>query len=77
MTDGFKYKIRDNVYYYYNCVIKYDNIDIIVSTLWSFINEKNKFFCRLGVNDFHRINYNGHILTPKEFNNEHKKCLNF
>ena len=62
MTDGFKYKIRDNVYYYYNCVIKYDNIDIIVSTLWSFINEKNEFFCRLGVNDFYQINYNGHIL---------------
>ena len=77
MTDGFKYKIRDNVYYYYNCVIKYDNVDIIVSTLWSFIHEKNEFSCRFGVNDFNLINYNGHILTPKEFNEEHKKCLDF
>ena len=42
MKDGFQYKIRDNIYYYYNCVIKINDVDIIVSTLWSHISEKMK-----------------------------------
>ena len=77
MEDGFKYKIRDNIYYYYNCIIKLDDVDIIISTLWSYIYQKNEISCRFGVNDFHLIKYNGHLLTPKEFNNEHKKCFDF
>ena len=40
IEDGFKYKVRDNVYYYYNCVINIDDVDIIVSTLWSYINKE-------------------------------------
>ena len=55
LKDGFKYKIRDNVYYYYNCVINLDNIDIIVSTLWSYIQDKNKLDCEMSVNDFKLI----------------------
>ena len=56
MKEGFKYKIRDNIYYYYNCVINLDDIDIIVSTLWSNIQEKNKLMCEMSVNC-----YNFHI----------------
>ena len=77
MKDGFKYKIRDNVYYYYNCVITIDDIDIIVSTLWSYIHKENEKACENGVNDFNLIKYNGKVLTSKEFNIEHKKCLEF
>ena len=77
MKDGCKYKIRDNVYYYYNCVITIDDIDIIVSTLWSYINKENELACQMGVNDFRLIKYNGNVLTPEIFNNEHKKCLDF
>ena len=55
LKDGFKYKIRDNVYYYYNCVINLGNIDIIVSTLWSYIQDKNKLDCEMSVNDFKLI----------------------
>ena len=77
MKDGYKYKIRDNVYYYYNCVITIDDIDIIVSTLWSYINKENELACQMGVNDFRLIKYNGNVLTPEIFNNEHKKCLDF
>ena len=77
MKDGFKYKIRDNVYYYYNCVITIDDIDIIVSTLWSYIHKENEKACENGVNDFYVIKYNGKVLTSKEFNIEHKKCLEF
>ena len=52
MKDGYKYKIRDNVYYYYNCVITIEDVDIIVSTLWSFIHKENEHECVTGVNDF-------------------------
>jgi predicted phosphodiesterase len=77
MKDGYKYKIRDNVYYYYNCVITIEDIDIIVSTLWSYIHKENELACQMGVNDFRLIKYNGNVLTPEIFNNEHKKCLDF
>ena len=77
MKDGFKYKIRDNIYYYYNCVITIGDIDIIVSTLWSYIHKENEVACQKGVNDFNLIKYNGNVITPEIFNNEHKKCLEF
>ena len=75
--DGYKYKIRDNIYYYYNCVITLDDIDIIVSTLWSYIHKENEMECTTGVNDFRLIKYNGNTITAEIFNNEHKKCLEF
>ena len=77
MKDGYKYKIRDNIYYYYNCVISLEDVDIIVSTLWSHIGKKNENDCVKRVNDFHVIKYNGNVLTAEDFNNEHKKCLDF
>ena len=77
LKDGFKYIIRDNVYYYYNCVINLDNIDIIVSTLWSYIQDKNKLDCEMRVNDFKLIKYGKEVLTADLFNEEHKKCLEF
>ena len=77
MKDGFKYKIRDNVYYYYNCVITIDDIDIIVSTLWFYIHKENEKACQAGVNDFNLIKWKGNILTAEQFTNEHIKCLNF
>ena len=77
MKDGFKLKIRDNIYYYYNCVISIDNIDIIVSSLWSYIHDEKKIACEMGVNDFRQIRYGEKILTADLFNEEHKRCLNF
>ena len=77
MKEGFKYKIRDNIYYYYNWVINLDDIDIIVSTLWSNIQEKNKLMCEMSVNDFKLIKFNDKPLTSEIFNEEHKRCLDF
>jgi len=77
MKDGYKYKIRDNIYYYYNCVITINDIDIIVSTLWSYIHKEHELACQKSVNDFNLIKYNGNVITPEIFNNEHKKCLEF
>ena len=77
MEDGFKLKIRDNIYYYYNCVISINDIDIIVSTLWSYIQDKNKEACEKRVNDFKRIKWGENTLTADKFNEEHKRCLAF
>ena len=77
MKDGFKYKIRDNVYYYYNCVIPIGDLDIIVSTLWSHISKEHEKDCENGVNDFRLIKYGEEKLNAKIFNEEHKKCLDF
>ena len=77
LKDGSKYKIRDNVYYYYNCVIPLDDVDIIVSTLWSYIPKQFENDCTFSVNDFRLIKYGGSKLTCSQFNQEHQKCLNF
>ena len=77
MKDGYKYKIRDNIYYYYNCVITIEDVDIIVSTLWSYIHKEHEKSCTSGVNDFNLIKYEGQKLTADIFNKEHEKCLNF
>ena len=77
MKDGLKYKIRDNIYYYYNCVISIGDIDIIVSTLWSYINKENEKACENSVSDFKLIKYGEEVLNAKIFNEEHKRCLDF
>ena len=77
MKDGFKLKIRENIYYYYNCVISIDDIDIIISTLWSYIQDKNKKACEDTIGDFKLIKWGEETLTSDLFNKEHKRCLDF
>ena len=77
MKDGTIFKIRENINYYYNCVITFENIDIIVSTLWSHIKKEHEEKVTYSVNDFRLIKYNNEILTAKQFNEEHERCLNF
>ena len=77
MPDGYCRRIRQNVHAYYNAVVHIDNVDVIVSTLWSFIEPYNAYLTEKGVSDFYRIKYNGHRLTANDFNNEHERCLSF
>ena len=77
MKEGFKLKIRDNVYYYYNCVVSIGDIDIIVSPLWSYIREKNEKACEQCFNDFRLIKWDNETLTAKKFTEEHIRCLDF
>ena len=77
MPDGYCKEIRPNVHAYYNKVIHLPNIDIIVSTLWSFIEPYNAYQTEKGVSDFYRILYDGHRLTADDFNREHARCLAF
>ena len=77
MPDGYRKQIRHNVNAYYNDVVHFNNIDIIVSTLWSKIEPYNAFLTERNVSDFYRIMYNEHRLTADDFNREHERCLAF
>lgn len=71
------WKFRDNVGYYQNQVVRIDDTDFILSTLWSRINPADEYFVWKGMNDFYEILYNGHRFTTEDFNAEHAKCLAF
>ena len=71
MPDGYCKPIRHNIHAYYNKVVSLGDVDIIVSTLWSFIEPFDAYQTEKGVSDFYRILYNGHRLTADDFNAEH------
>lgn len=77
LEDGYKLPIRHNVAAYYNGVASIDDIDIIVSTLWSEISLKEAAYTEQVISDFRRILYEGEPLTFSDFNREHRKCLAF
>ena len=58
-------------------MITIDDIDIIVSTLWSHISQENSKSCENGVNDFKLIKWGKNRLTTEKYNEEHKRCLDF
>ena len=77
MHDGLVGEIRHNVHYYYNGVVRIEDTDFIISTLWSHIDLKDAYVTERGVTDFHRILYGENILTFANFNQEHQRCLDF
>lgn len=77
IPDGYCLDIRPNVKAYYNSVVHLPDVDIIVSTLWSFIEPDIDFIVERSVSDFYRIKYEGHRLNAQNFNAEHERCLAF
>ena len=77
MPDGYCLDIRPNVKAYYNSVVHLPDVDIIVSTLWSFIEPDIDFIVERSVSDFYRIKYEGHRLNAQNFNAEHERCFAF
>ena len=77
MPQGLVYSIRNNVNCYYNMVIRIDDIDFIVSTLWAKIRLEDAYLTEQAVSDFRRILYNEELLTREHFNCEHDKCFLF
>lgn len=69
--------IRDNVKCYYDAIVQIEDIDIIISTLWSKIPLEDAYLTERGVSDFHRILYDGEFLTSEKFNQEHERCFHF
>ena len=75
--DSWSREILPNVHYHQNKVVRIDNVDFILSTLWSHIRPENEFVVEQGMYDFRQILYNGRRFTPTYFNSEHEKCLDF
>lgn len=77
LPDGELLRIRPNIKVYYNAVVKIDNVEFILSTLWAHIPIQDAYVTELGVTDFHRIMYHDDILTFEQFNQEHERCMDF
>ena len=77
INDGFCLEIRPNVHSYYNVVVHIEDIDFIVTTLWSKIPLKEAYYTEQVISDFRRIFFNGELLTFADFNREHARCLAF
>ena len=77
LKDGTILSIRDNVAYYYNAVVRIQNTEIVISTLWAKIEPINTLAIRNSVSDFRCIMDGDHILTVDRFNAEHERCLLF
>lgn len=77
LEDGYSLEIRQNVHCYNNAVVRIENTDFIISTLWSEIPLKEAYYTEQVISDFHRILYNSELLTFANFNHEHKRCLKF
>ena len=75
--DSWQWMLRENVGYYYNKVVNIDNVDFILSTMWSHIPEVDMFQVQRGMNDFYQVLCNGELLTPDGFNAEHERCKQF
>lgn len=79
MERGFQWKwmFKENVGYYQNQVVRIDDVDFILSTLWSKINLADEYFVWKGMNDFRQIKYNGKLLEVEDYNRMHRFCLDF
>ena len=70
-------EIRPNIHYYQNRVVRIDNVDFVLSTLWSQITQEQEDVIHKEMPDFRQIMYNGHRFTPADFNTEHENSLAF
>ena len=77
MPQGLVCSIRDNVKCYYDAVVRVENVDFIISTLWAKIPLEEAYLTEHGISDFQRILNNGEPLTWDNFNREHEKCFRF
>ena len=79
MDNGLQWNwmFKNNIGYYQNQVVRIDDTDFIMSTLWSQISPPDEYFAWKGMNDFRQIMYNGKLLQTEEFNQMHSFCLNF
>lgn len=72
-----RWMFRENVGYYQNQVVRIDDTDFVLSTLWSRINPNDEYFVWKGMNDFRQIKFSGKLLQVEEFNLMHKTCIDF
>ena len=72
-----RWMFRENVGYYQNQVVRIDDTDFILSTLWSHVPPVYEYFVSRGMNDFYQTKFNGKRLTVEDYNRMHTYCLDF
>lgn len=79
MTRGLEWKwmIKENVGLYQNQVVRIEDTDFILSTLWSCIPPTDGVYIRQCLNDFHQTLFDGHRLTIEDYNQMHLFSLDF
>ena len=75
--DSWQKMFLPNVGYYHNRVVRIDNVDFILSTLWSKIPPVDEFAIQNGMNDYAQILYNKRRLIPQNINDEYERNLSF
>ena len=68
---SFTKPIYNNVAYFHNKVVRIDDTDFILSTLWSFIPDRVADIAREGLNDFRAIDFDGMPLRVAQYVGEH------
>lgn len=77
MGESWQKMFLPNVGYYHNKVVRIDDTDFILSTLWSMIPPVEEFIVQSGMNDYRQILYNRHRLTANDVTNEFEKNILF
>ena len=72
-----RWMFKENVGFYQNQVVKIDDTDFILSTLWSHVPPQDEYFVEHGLNDFYQTKYEGHRLNVQNYNDMHRYCLDF
>ena len=65
---SFNVAIRENVRLVNNITIKHEDVNLIFSTLWTKVQDKNMSYIKHGMNDYRLIRDNGEILHPRKTN---------
>lgn len=74
---SFQEKIRNNVWLVNNMAIQSGDVRLVFSTLWTKISFANRWAIQRSMADFHAITFEGFSFTTFNYNDEHKKCLQF
>lgn len=77
MGESWQKMLLPNVGYYHNRVVRIDDTDFILSTLWSRIPPMDEMVVQSGMNDYRQILYKRHRLTAKDITDEFEKNFAF
>ena len=69
--------MRDNVFLVNDVTIPLGNVDLICSTLWTHIGERNQWEITRGLSDFKAIKCGGRRLTAPDYNLLHDRGRRF
>lgn len=69
--------IRKNVNWYYNQSVFIDDVQFILTTLWSLILPENADQISEFAGDFQRITFEGNPFTVELYNKENRLCIDF